>query len=52
MDERDGEDGIRKADALISHYLHIPHPETLSDEVWCDKAGQAQWLHRQLHQSA
>ena len=44
MDERVGRDGIRKADALISFYLHIPHPEDLPDAVWQDKAGQAQWL--------
>ncbi len=33
-----------KADALISHFLHIPFPEQLSDDVWAQKWAQVNWL--------
>lgn len=29
---------------MISHILHIPFPEQLSDEVWGLKYAQVQWL--------
>ena len=37
-------DEIRKADALISLYFHIPYPEDLADEVWIEKFRQIEWL--------
>lgn len=33
-----------KADALISHFLHIPFPEQLDDETWAAKWAQIGWL--------
>ncbi|MFJ1492651.1 hypothetical protein [Capnocytophaga canis] len=36
-----------KADALISHYLHIPFPEQLDDETWAIKWAQVGWLAEQ-----
>ncbi|MFL0063440.1 hypothetical protein [Tenacibaculum maritimum] len=33
-----------KADALISHYLHIPFPENLDDDIWAMKWAQINWL--------
>lgn len=35
---------IRKIDALISLFLHIPHPEELPDELWAEKFCQIKWL--------
>lgn len=35
---------ILKCDALISHFLNIPFPEELDDDVWAIKWGQVQWL--------
>jgi len=32
--------------ALISHFLHIPDPEALSDEAFGAKYQQAEWLMR------
>ena len=32
--------------ALISHFLHIPDPEKLSDEQFGAKFQQADWLRR------
>jgi|GEM_PF-6330085 len=32
--------------ALISHFLHIPDPEKLSDEDFGAKFQQADWLRR------
>jgi hypothetical protein len=32
--------------ALISHFLHIPDPEKLSDEEFGAKFQQADWLRR------
>ena len=29
---------------MISHILHIPFPEQLSDMVWAEKWAQVQWL--------
>jgi hypothetical protein len=29
---------------MISHILHIPFPEQLSDYVWAEKWAQVQWL--------
>lgn len=29
---------------MISHILHIPFPEQLSDIVWSEKWAQVQWL--------
>lgn len=37
-------DFIRKGNALISFYFHIPFPEELEDEVWFEKWKQIQWL--------
>jgi len=36
-----------KADALISHFLHIPFPEALTDDVWAIKWAQINWLSAQ-----
>ncbi|MCT4698081.1 hypothetical protein [Tenacibaculum haliotis] len=33
-----------KADALISHFLHIPFPEALNDDTWAVKWAQINWL--------
>ncbi len=33
-----------KADALISHFLHVPFPEALPDDVWAMKWAQVNWL--------
>ncbi|MBW7839232.1 MAG: hypothetical protein H3C36_06285 [Chitinophagaceae bacterium] len=38
------DDLIFKADALISHFLHIPFPEELDDETWSRKWAQINWL--------
>jgi hypothetical protein len=35
---------IRKIDALVSFYFHIPFPEKLPDEVWIEKYRQIEWL--------
>jgi hypothetical protein len=35
---------IFKIDALISHFLHIPFPERLSDTEWAQKWAQVQFL--------
>lgn len=35
---------VRKADALMSLYFHIPFPERLSDDIWMEKFRQIQWL--------
>jgi len=32
--------------ALISHFLHIPFPEQLEEDVWLEKARQLWWLNR------
>lgn len=29
---------------MISHILHIPFPEQLSDTVWSEKWAQVKWL--------
>lgn len=29
---------------MISHILHIPFPEQLSDIVWAEKWAQVKWL--------
>lgn len=29
---------------MISHYLHIPFPEQLADDVWINKWAQLKWL--------
>ncbi|WP_162304181.1 hypothetical protein [Chryseobacterium mulctrae] len=33
-----------KADALMSHFLHIPFPEKLDDDTWASKWAQIGWL--------
>ncbi|WP_168197003.1 hypothetical protein [Flavobacterium alkalisoli] len=33
-----------KIDAMISHFLHIPFPEELSDTQWAEKWAQVQFL--------
>jgi len=35
---------VRKIDALISFFLHIPFPEELDDETWSEKWQQLLWL--------
>lgn len=35
---------VFKINALISHVLHIPFPEELSDTLWAQKWAQAKWL--------
>lgn len=37
-------DNIRRINALISCFLHIPFPELLSDEMWMEKYRQVEWL--------
>nr|DAY65685.1 MAG TPA: hypothetical protein [Caudoviricetes sp.] len=32
---------------MISFYFHIPYPERLSLDVWCEKIEQLKWLARQ-----
>jgi hypothetical protein len=29
---------------MISRYLHIPFPEQLDDDTWCEKFRQVEWL--------
>lgn len=29
---------------MISHFLHIPFPEQLSDAIWVQKWAQVKWL--------
>lgn len=29
---------------MISHFLHIPFPEQLSDTAWSEKWAQVKWL--------
>lgn len=35
---------VFKIDAMISHILHLPFPEQLSDMVWAEKWAQVKWL--------
>lgn len=28
----------------MSHFMHIPFPEELSDELWAEKWAQLRWL--------
>lgn len=35
---------IRKGNALISFYLHIPFPEELDDDAWMEKYRQVEYL--------
>ncbi|WP_148335580.1 hypothetical protein [Bacteroides neonati] len=35
---------MRKYNALMSFYFHIPFPEQLPDEVWAEKMRQIEWL--------
>lgn len=37
-------DYVRKYNALLSFYFHIPYPEELPDEVWAEKVKQINWL--------
>jgi hypothetical protein len=37
-------DGLRKADAQLRYYLHIAHPEELSDEEWAMRVKELEWL--------
>ena len=39
-----GNNEIRKIDALISLYFHLPFPELLDDETWIEKFRQIEWL--------
>ncbi|CAM2904212.1 hypothetical protein [Flavobacterium frigoris] len=29
---------------MISHFLHIPFPEKLTDDIWINKWAQVKWL--------
>ena len=40
------DDDLQKMAAIISHYLHLPFPEQLSDEEFATKFQQADWLRR------
>jgi hypothetical protein len=42
--DEDEHDIVFKIDAMISHFLHIPFPEQLSDTLWAEKWAQVQWL--------
>lgn len=35
---------MRKFNAYMSLFFHIPFPERLEDEVWAEKARQIEWL--------
>jgi hypothetical protein len=37
---------VRKYNALMSFYFHIPYPERFSDETWAEKVRQIEWLAR------
>jgi len=37
-------DQIRQINAQLSHFMHIPFPEDLEDDVWLEKYRQFQWL--------
>ncbi|MCG8208475.1 hypothetical protein, partial [Tenacibaculum finnmarkense] len=47
LNEEEAFDLYFKADALISHFLHIPFPEKLTDDVWAIKWAQINWLSTQ-----
>lgn len=49
VSDRDQDDDLPKMAALISHYLHIPFPEELSDAQFAAKFQQADWLRRNPH---
>jgi hypothetical protein len=42
--EDNDKDIVFKIDAMISHVLHIPFPEQLSDTVWSEKWAQVKYL--------
>ncbi len=46
VSDKPEDDDLQKMAALISHFLHIPHPEALPDEVFAAKFQQADWLRR------
>ncbi len=46
VSDKEQDDDLPKMAALISHFLHIPDPESLSDEVFAAKFQQADWLRR------
>jgi len=35
---------VRRVNALLSLFFHIPFPEDLEDEVWAEKLRQLEWL--------
>ncbi|MGY0034450.1 hypothetical protein [Pedobacter sp. NJ-S-72] len=37
-------DQVRRINALLSHFMHIPFPEQLDDDTWCEKYRQFEWL--------
>jgi len=37
-------DQVRRINAQLSHFMHIPFPEDLPDDVWAEKYRQFQWL--------
>ena len=39
-------DYVRKYNAMLSLWFHIPFPEDLPDEVWAEKVRQMEWLAR------
>lgn len=41
---RELSNNIRRIDAHLSYYFHIPFPEELPDEVWIEKWRQIEWL--------
>ena len=43
LDDSD-KDYVRKYNALISLYLHVPFPERLNDEDWAERVRQIEWL--------
>jgi len=49
IDEREGRDVVRKWNARLSHYFHIPFPEELPDRVYWEKVEQLRWFLKKEH---
>lgn len=37
---------IRKIDACLRYYLHVPNPELLSDEDWAARFSELVWIRK------
>lgn len=40
---------LRKIDAQLTYYMHIPHPEQLADATYWEKWEQLKWIRAQEH---